>query len=72
MQNRLPDFKTLLESNFSKSGIFETGPCNLAGTSFKTGVAEWALRDLCQLMYMFRSKVVFKIYVSAFPMSVLY
>ena len=43
MRNRLPDFKTSLESNFGKSGVFETGPCNLAGAGFETGVAERAL-----------------------------
>jgi hypothetical protein len=44
VQNRLPNFETLPKSYFGKSGVFETGPCNLAGAGFETGVAKWALR----------------------------
>src|SRR5713101_297629 len=43
MRNRPPNFETSLQSNFGKTGDFKTGPCNLAGSGFETGVAEWAL-----------------------------
>jgi hypothetical protein len=43
VRNRLPNFETLPKSYFGKSGVFETGPCNLAGAGFETGVAERAL-----------------------------
>jgi hypothetical protein len=44
MRNSVPNFKTGQKSNFGKSGVFEIGPGNLAGSGFETGVAERAPR----------------------------
>ena len=39
-------FETWPKFNFGKPGDFETGPCNLAGSGFETGVAVRALRRI--------------------------
>ena len=36
-----PNFKTPPKSKFSKSGVFETLPCDLAGACFETGATPW-------------------------------
>ena len=38
-------FKTLSKFNFSKQGVFETGPCSMAGSCYETGVAVRALTE---------------------------
>ena len=39
----LSNSETWPKFNFGKPGNFETGPCNLAGSGFETGVAVRAL-----------------------------
>ncbi|KAI0262276.1 hypothetical protein BGY98DRAFT_1182286, partial [Russula aff. rugulosa BPL654] len=43
LRNSLSNFETWPKFNFGKPGDFETGPCNLAGSGFETGVAVRAL-----------------------------
>jgi hypothetical protein len=43
LRNSLSNFETWPKFNFGKPGDFETGPCNLAGSDFETGVAVRAL-----------------------------
>ena len=43
LRNSLSNFETWPKFNFGKPGNFETGPCNLAGSGFETGVAVRAL-----------------------------
>ena len=43
LRNSLSNFETWPRFNFGKPGDFETGPCNLAGSDFETGVAVRAL-----------------------------
>jgi hypothetical protein len=49
LRNSLSNFDTWPKFNFGKPGNFETGPCNLAGSGFETGVAVRAL--ICGALY---------------------
>jgi hypothetical protein len=56
--NSVPNFETCQKSKFDKTGVFETGPCNLAGPGFETGVAERALSNHPSIVRHSRSNSV--------------